>query len=166
MIATPPASDLPSHIYARLLQELHALIHAGRGDTPVADAVRDAMDAPWNALTEAEQDRLGGLSEDLYDLAAGNTARVRLTPAERVEWAQTTGEALRTQNWDRLLELLRHAPEDVPADRIRLAQGWCWEQLDEPEVALLFRRQAGELNPTSPNGAPQDAWTVLLKIPV
>jgi hypothetical protein len=166
MIATPPASEPPTQLYARLLQELHAVIEAGRGDTAEADAIRDAMDAPWNALTEAEQDRLGGLSQDLYDLSAGRTAPIHLAPAERVQWTQTIGEALKTQNWDRLLELLRHAPADAPADQIRLAQALCWEHLGEPDVALRFRREAGRLNPTIANGAPQDAWTAILKMPV
>jgi len=50
----------------RGLGELHRLTVAGRLDSPEADAVRDATDAPWEALTESEKQQLSELSEELY----------------------------------------------------------------------------------------------------
>src|SRR5271166_6101821 len=52
----------------RGLRELHELTATGRLDSPEADAVRDATDAPWRALTEEEKRRISGLSEDLYSI--------------------------------------------------------------------------------------------------
>lgn len=52
----------------RGLRELHRLTVAGLQDSPEADAVRDVTDAPWQALTEMEKERIGELSEDLYSI--------------------------------------------------------------------------------------------------
>lgn len=54
------------HRCAQLLQELHHLIAAGQDDSNEAEALRAEMDALWYAMDEAERDRFGGLSEDLY----------------------------------------------------------------------------------------------------
>jgi hypothetical protein len=61
-----PLTVSASHLATvRGLRELHRLTLEGRQDSPEADAVRDATDAPWRALTEVEKRRIGGLSEDL-----------------------------------------------------------------------------------------------------
>ena len=52
----------------RGIRELHKLIAAGQEDSPAADAVRDATDRPWEALTEIERKRVENLSEDLYSI--------------------------------------------------------------------------------------------------
>ena len=69
---SPTTGDTPARTYGQLLLRLHDLIAKGQGDELGADAVRDEMDGPLHALTEAEQERLGGLSEDLYALAESN----------------------------------------------------------------------------------------------
>ena len=47
------------------LFEMYRLAKAGKFDSPEADAIRDAMDGPWELLTEAEQVRAGDLSAEL-----------------------------------------------------------------------------------------------------
>ena len=37
--------------------ELHRLIADGKEDSPEAEAIRDASDDPWEALSETERDR-------------------------------------------------------------------------------------------------------------
>ena len=65
----------------RGLRELHELTATGRLDSPEADAVRDATDAPWEALTEEEKRRISGLSEDLYSITdLAHTAVKELNP--------------------------------------------------------------------------------------
>ena len=71
----------------RGLRELHELTAAGRLDSPEADAVRDATDAPWEALTEEEKRRISGLSEDLYsitDLAHAAVKELNLQAQARI----------------------------------------------------------------------------------
>src|SRR6266511_3094861 len=48
---------------------LHTLIAAGEGDGEEADRLRDDMDVSYRYLSDAERQRLAGLSGDLYSLA-------------------------------------------------------------------------------------------------
>jgi hypothetical protein len=139
--------DAAARVYGRLLLRLHDLIAKGQGDDPEADAVRDQMDAPWYAMTEAEQDRVGGLSEDLYAAAESNPRSVKMSAEERREWGQAFGAAFEAGDWDRALVLLRRPPDDVPADHVAYFQADCWERLGCPEIALRFMRAATRLNP-------------------
>jgi hypothetical protein len=166
MSTIPSSAESPAHVFAQLLLKLHALISAGGGDSLEADSVRDEMDGSWQALTEAERDRLGALSEDLYELSAQSLARVRLTPAERSQWAQEARQAVETGHWDRLLELLRRPPEDLPPDRIRQAQARSWESLGEREIALRFEQEAHRLHRPGSHGVPTDSWITILNGPV
>lgn len=43
--------------------ELNWLAEQGKDDSPEADAVRDATDAPWQALSEDERERIREFSE-------------------------------------------------------------------------------------------------------
>ena len=134
-------------VYGSLLLRLHDLIAKGQGDGSEADVVRDHMDAPWNALTEVEQERVGGLSEDLYALAENNSRSKKMSPGERRTWGQEFRAAFEAGEWDRALLLLRHPPDDVPADHVAFFQADCWEHLGCPEVALRFMRSATRLDP-------------------
>lgn len=49
--------------HERLLRKLHSLDM----DSPAADDIRDEMDIPWHAMTEAEQLESQKLSEKLYE---------------------------------------------------------------------------------------------------
>lgn len=62
------------------VHELHRLACAGPEESPDADAVRDAADAPWEALTEEDLGRIAAASESLYSggVAFGNLRK----PAE------------------------------------------------------------------------------------
>jgi hypothetical protein len=137
--------DSPARAYARLLLRLHDLIAKGQGDEPEADAVREQMDAPWYAMTEAEQERVGGLSEDLYALAENSPRSVKMSAEERQTWDREFGAAFETGTWDRALELLRHPPDDAPVDLVAVSQAECWEHLGVPEVALRFMRAGTRL---------------------
>jgi hypothetical protein len=53
-------------LFESLLRRLHALIAAGAGDSPEADALRDEMDAPWHAMGESGRQRMNELSARLY----------------------------------------------------------------------------------------------------
>jgi hypothetical protein len=146
MNRTTAPDDTPARAYGRLLLRVHDLIANGQGDGPEADNVRDEMDAPWYALTEAEQERLGGLSEDLVALAESNPRAVKMSAEERRQWGQDFGAAFEAGDWDRTLVLLRRPPDDVPADHVAFFQADCWEHLGCPEVALRFMRAATRLD--------------------
>src|SRR5437016_6606283 len=55
--------------FVRGIRALHRLAISGQDESPEADTVRDAMDVPWEALSEIERKRASGLSEDLYSIS-------------------------------------------------------------------------------------------------
>src|SRR6266851_1727591 len=109
----------PTMVCAQLLLQLHALSVEGKGNSPEAVAACEAMEAPWAAMTEQEQERMGGLSEDLYTLEDGGARAVEMSPGERERWAeesQAPFAAYRVGDYDKLLDFLRRPfPQDVPA---------------------------------------------------
>jgi hypothetical protein len=50
----------------RGIRELDRLAIDGRDESPEADAIRDATDGPWLALSVAERRRVAAYSEALY----------------------------------------------------------------------------------------------------
>src|SRR5437764_5260556 len=66
MVARPLTLS-PSYLATvRGTHELHRLIAEGKEDSPEAEAIRDASDGPWEALSETEPNRARWVAEDLY----------------------------------------------------------------------------------------------------
>ncbi len=142
----PTAS--PAAVYAQALRQLHELTIQGKDESPEADAIRDAMDGPWYALTAAEQDRLRGLSADLYALAEQRVDRKEMTAGEKRRWGQTLRAVFLRGDADQMLMLLRHPPMDEPPlAAVRSLQARAWERLGDLDTALLFMRVAERLDP-------------------
>jgi hypothetical protein len=57
------------------IRALHQLAIEGRDESPEADAIRDATDAPWVALSESERERLRRFSENLHSAIGANHAQ-------------------------------------------------------------------------------------------
>jgi hypothetical protein len=137
--------------YLRLLVQLHALIADGKSETDDADLVRDEMDTPWAKLSQAEADRLGGLSADLYMLTDEEIFE-RTEPAERTR--ERIGPDLETawqgREWDRMLALLRRGPDFLRNDQLAYLRGRCWLAFGHPEIATLFFEKALRLRPEEP----------------
>ncbi len=137
------------HAYVTLLLQLDALMAEGKGDSPEADAVREQMDEPWYAMTEQEQQRVRGLSEDLFSLAEGGAKSVAMSAAEKQQWVREAQTSLRVaEDPDAALAFLRWPfPVGGPAFTIPFLQSRCWESLGDLEVALRFMREAERLSP-------------------
>jgi tetratricopeptide (TPR) repeat protein len=135
----------------RGLRELHRLAIAGRQDSPEGDAVRDATDVPWQALTEVEKKRLSGLSEDLYSttdpprpLAHDLDPQVQCRLID-VDQARYRGE------WDRALDLLRRWAASIEPSVLSYLRGFTWLEAGDAETAALFFDHSSRLQPQ--NGA-------------
>ena len=75
-MAARPLTLSPSYFATvRGTHALHRLIAEGKDDSPEADAIRDASDAPWEALSETERDRARWVAEDLYSIYEEPPAR-------------------------------------------------------------------------------------------
>jgi hypothetical protein len=95
--------------YERLLLKLHDLMTQGKGDSEEADAIRDAMDDPWNRLTAVEAARASGLSA-VHPGAGSTSVRTRAgRPARYPERGQGSLEP------GRLGERLGTPPTDPDA---------------------------------------------------
>jgi tetratricopeptide (TPR) repeat protein len=135
----------------RGLRELHRLTVAGRQDSPEADAVRDATDVPWQAFTEVEKRRIGGLSEDLHAI----TDPQQVAPRELNPQVQSrlvdVDEARQRGEWDRALEILRHWAASIEPSVLSYLRGFTWLGAGDPETAALFFEHASKRQPE--NGA-------------
>lgn len=138
----------PFERYKELLLELHDLIAEGRGNTPGANKVRQAMEGPERDLTEDEIELLDGLSADLYMLR-GKEIFEPLAPDESIaDIAMKFSSARREHNWSDVLALLRKdVPEITEALRAYL-RAVAYDKLGEVDVALSFMLYAVAQNPT------------------
>ena len=73
---------------ARGIRELHRLAHEGQDDSPEAEAIRDASDGPWEALSETERRRISGLSEDLYAISEPASGAEEMNPQAQEKFVE------------------------------------------------------------------------------
>jgi tetratricopeptide (TPR) repeat protein len=143
----PGVEDLPVRAYSHYLLRVHDLISQAKGDSEEAEAIADEMDAPWHALSQQEQERMRGLSVDLYSMAEGGPKTTDMSPEERANYGSRWKKAYAERDWDTALALLRQAPSDVPPDAVAFLQSRLWEKFGDIEVALVFMRRAADLRP-------------------
>ncbi len=124
--------------YVRLLVELRALIREGVDESDRGEAVREAMDKPWNSLTDDEKTSARQLAADLDTLGDRNfAAESDANPTQSLERARDARE------WMTLLRLLQESTMQhiSPAIRARL-RGDAWFALGVPVAACLFYQDA------------------------
>lgn len=139
----PLREDSPGYLaFAGRLWQLHQLMSSGRGDSPEADALRDAMDGPWRALCEEERTRLRELSALLWHLAPAEPDAFDKAADELIATADAlagpaTAESAPLEplpkGW------LTEALQEAEAERIAVIKGAVACAID-PEAVLLLRR--------------------------
>jgi tetratricopeptide (TPR) repeat protein len=137
--------------FVRGIRELHRLAVSGKDESPEADAVRDAMDGPWNALSDIERKRASGLSEDLYSIsepAAGGNRE--LNPQAQAN-LNDAFEARQRGEWDRALELIRGCAHSLAPDMVSFFRGRTWLDAGDTESAVLFFEHALQVQPDNGN---------------
>jgi hypothetical protein len=149
-------------VVRRGLLRMHELAAAGQFESEEADAIRDAMDAPWEGLSATERARLTGLSVDLNAIGERSSERA---PAEKNPEAQgklvEAYEARERGEWDRSLDLLRRWDQSIPAALASYVRGSIWRAAGDLEVAAVFFEHAARLDPH--NGTYQAALSDALK---
>lgn len=145
-MTTRPLTMSPNYLATvRGLRELHHLTAAGRLDSPEADAVRDATDAPWEALTDEEKERISGLSEDLYSI----TNRSRTGAKELDPQAQSRlvdiDQAHQIGDWNQVLELSRTWGAYLEPSLLSFFRGTAWYHTGDLETAVMFYKDALDL---------------------
>lgn len=136
--------------YETLLTALARLMAEGKGDTPEADAIRDAMEHPERELIREELERLNGLSADLYmlvddevhdPLAPGEDPSVREPDRLRAcldeAWRRPDGA-------EATLSLLRKGTANLSQAQRAYRRSRAYEALGHLDTALVFSRHAVE----------------------
>src|SRR5438132_13850533 len=135
-MATAVTAERAFQEYVELLRKLHDLIAAGQDESEGAEALRADMDPLWHSMTEAERDRIGGLSEDFYLMREGGPRKVQMSSEEKTRWSQEAARVLTGQDVDAALKFLRKPmPQDQPPAIISFMQARCWERLGDMELA-------------------------------
>ena len=130
---------------------LHKLDLVGKNTSSEADVVRDLIDGPWLTLSEAERERVSGLSEDLYSLVdSPSGADHKETDAESNRHIVEGLEARERGEWDRALKLFRKLKDSIPLDLLSFMRGRIWSDAGDPEVAVAFFEHAAKLDPKNP----------------
>jgi hypothetical protein len=140
---------------ARLLRELHAIFCRGEEESKEADLIRDDMERPWYAMTPSEQERMGGLSQDLYALAEGGPPQVPMDERQIQEWRKELDEQRQKYQqgdidgwlafWRKPRPRNFPAPEGISTSIVHFFQAHCWDKLKDYETAALFRKAAENL---------------------
>lgn len=139
-------ADNPNYVtYERLLIELHDLIAEGKGNDDEAEVVRDQMDAPWYKLSPEEDDRMSGLSADLYMLQGDEIHETYEGTQE--ELVNALGEALSRNDYETVLLLLRKGTPFLRTAQVASLRGRCYAMLGHLDAALLFMRYAAKIEP-------------------
>ena len=132
-----PLTFSPSYLaYAARIRELHRLALEGREESPEADAVRDATDGPWMALSETERERVGGLSEDLYSISEPASEIHETNPQAQAKLVEAI-EAHQRGEWERALELVRRWGKYLPPALVSYLRGSIWLEAGDAEAAAL-----------------------------
>ena len=141
--------DNPHYVaHVELLKEIHLLMAQGKSATEEADALREATEPHWNALSDAERERIRWLSADLYSIEgkerftkvpAEQRTREYLAPAFEAAWV--------VEDWDMILDLLRTGPDYMSAGIRAQERGVAYQNLGLSDIALLFFKYAAEQEP-------------------
>lgn len=123
--------------HERLFKELHDLIRQGKNESEEADAVREKMEEPWYELSEPEQERLSGLSADLYSLS-GEEKPTNISFAEECKLHIAINTAFENKQWEEALSLLRKGPQMYAPNTLATRRARCWYELGHFQAACWF----------------------------
>lgn len=126
----------------RGLRELHRLGLEGKADdSPEADAIRDATDEVWNALSETDRQRVRELSEDLFSISEP-LADPRPMTAEVTTTLYAVAQARSRGDWDMALTLLRGCAGYLSPAQLSHLRGAIWQEAGDAETAAMFFEHA------------------------
>jgi hypothetical protein len=150
MVTHSPFGSPSFQLLAKGLVALHRMGKDGKDDSLEADSVRDAMDAPWNALNRTEEERAQWLSEDLYSVSEppAATTQKEINPQAQQQLNEAM-EARQSREWDRALALLRQCGEYISPALLSYLRGSIWLEAGNPDVAAMFCEYASESDPTN-----------------
>ena len=152
MVALAQFGSPSFQLAAKGLIALHRLMKDGKDDAHEAEAIRDALDVPLNALNPIEDKRAQWLSEDLYSIgehaAQSSVGESNIKVHEELE---DVCEAQQKGELDLALSLLREAKSKIAPSLLSSLRGLIWQEMGNDDVASEFFRHAWELEPSNSN---------------
>lgn len=140
--AARPLTSSPSFLaIVRGAHALQRLIAEGKDDSPEAEAIRDASDGPWEALSETERDRARWVAEDLYSIYEEPPASQQMTRAAQ-SGLNAAYEAKQKGEWDKALAFLRAWRAFVDPALVSYLRGSIWYDAGDRATAALFFQHA------------------------
>ena len=130
------------HRSVALLLKLHRVMTTGDPDGGDADAIREAMEHPWYAMSSYEQQLVRGLSADLYSIGEDR----EVPPDVRSDLVQASMDALKNGHCEELLQILRNNQNSLPPDSVAFLRGMAWSLFGQYEVAVEFFEEAAQLS--------------------
>ena len=132
---------------AKGLIDLHRLGEAGN-ESPEAEAIRDALDAPFDLLSSEEYERARWLSEDLYSISEPSEPPLAEMLKEMYTVAKQTLQevisARQVHDLDRALILLRSCKDYISPALLSYLRGTIWLDAGLSDVAAEFFKHACE----------------------
>jgi tetratricopeptide (TPR) repeat protein len=146
-----PQSPASQEVLRGLLR-LHRYTVEGKDQTQEYHETCAAMESFWGKLTPAENERLSGLSQDLYSVSDPPPGQ----PQEPMNAEAQAGlseayEARERGDWDRSLDLLRRWNAVVPRPLLFYLRARIWEDAGDKAVAAIFFDHAWRLDPSNEN---------------
>ncbi|MGH7135212.1 MAG: hypothetical protein ACREHD_05690 [Pirellulales bacterium] len=140
-------SDANLIAMVRGVRELHRLALDGKDDdSPEAEAIRDATDAPWESLSEAERQLVRELWEDLFSLSE-SAREPRPMTADVTVALDAAAEARKRGDWYQALMLLRRCAGHLAPAQLSYLRGLIWRGSGDAETAAIFFEHAAKLEP-------------------
>ncbi|EAQ81758.1 tetratricopeptide repeat protein [Blastopirellula marina] len=151
MIAQHPFGSPAFNQVAKGMIELHRLMKEGKDDSPEADAVRDAMDAPYAELNKQERERIGWLSEDLYSISdPPDEVVIKEMNPQSLRYLMESFEAREKGYWDSALAILRRWRSYIEPVLLSVMRGEIWQLAGNFDVATEFYGHAVSCEPSNP----------------
>lgn len=139
---------------------MYVFMDAGMFDTDEADVVREEMVEPWYALSQEERKRMDGLVMDLNELRKCRQSNFPAPPMtekhqqEGLVRIREVYELKKAGKYDEALEHLRKWQSVIMPQFVWHFRGDCWNDMDVPEVAVEFHREATRLDPNNDQFSP------------
>jgi hypothetical protein len=134
--------------YASFVRALHRLFLEGKGESDEADALRDQMDEPWEALTEEQRALVSGLTADLNWIRREPARSHPERDEVLTEDLPKMGAAIEAGDWRVVLEILRRAAPRLARPYVAELRARAWEGLGDHESGRLFAQHATGARPT------------------
>lgn len=131
--------------YVRFILRMYELFDQGKFESEEADLAREQIEGAWDALSKVQQTRLRGLSLDLNYIREAK--RSSKGPEQRgSDKLAAARNSMESGDPDKALELLRAFQDDIHAPLLSFLRGRIWLELEFPQVALEFHRDAWRLD--------------------